>query len=114
MKVTFISFGKGLASSRLRAEIPQAEFAKMGIERGSDVVVYGKHWIYEDQLKGFKKKVFDVCDNHFHNEHADYYKRHCQIADLITCNSEYMASTSQKKGSRKLGLGCFGLDTLQT
>jgi hypothetical protein len=90
MKVTFVDFGPELASSRLRAKIPQRELAKMGIEKGSDVLVYGKHWITDAVLENFKKIVFDVCDDHFDSEHGPYYRRHIAMADAVTCNSEVM------------------------
>ena len=39
MKVTFANFGAEVASSRLRAIIPQRELGKLGIEPGKDVLV---------------------------------------------------------------------------
>ena len=45
MKVTFVEYGDSLASSRLRAKIPQKELAKLGIGKGNDVLIYGKHFI---------------------------------------------------------------------
>ena len=90
MNVTFVKFGDHLASSRLRASIPQAELEKLGIGRGLDVLIYGKHWLPEDQTKAFGKRIFDCCDDHFHNEHGDYYRRHIENADLVTCNSNHM------------------------
>ena len=90
MRVTFADFGPDLASSRLRAKIPQFELLKMGILKGSDVIVYGKHWLTDAVLDGFKKYVYDVCDDHFDNEHGNYYKTHIARADVVTCNSEVM------------------------
>lgn len=90
MKVTFADFGPSLASSRLRAQIPQKELAKLGIEKGNDVLIYGKHFIREQQLKPYRRRIFDCCDNHFRNEYGDYYRRHIAIADKVTCNSEVM------------------------
>lgn len=91
-KVTFASFGDKIASSRLRADIPQHELAKLGIKLGRDVIVYGKHILTESNLKPFKKRIFDVCDNHFqHPQIGAYYYTHVNNADLITVNSDEMA-----------------------
>lgn len=90
MKVTFAYFGPELASSRLRAKIPQDEFIKMGIEKGSDVLVYGKHWLTDAALEPFDRYVFDVCDDHFDNENGVYYRKHIDRADVVTCNSTEM------------------------
>jgi hypothetical protein len=85
MKVSFISFGDRIASSRLRAIIPAKH---CGLEQGDDVVVYGKHVLTEEHLAKYGKRVFDVCDDHFSSN--NYYTEHCRTADLITCNSETM------------------------
>jgi hypothetical protein len=91
VKVTFAYFGPELASSRLRAKIPQQELSKLGVGFGNDVLIYGKHFIEENQLGGFRRLVFDVCDDHFGNKDlGGYYRRHIQIADQVTCNSEVM------------------------
>jgi hypothetical protein len=91
MKVTFADFGPNLASARLRAKIPQRELAKMGIKKGNDVLIYGKHWLTDGVLEGFKKLIYDVCDDHFKNkERGAYYLRHTLMADVVTCNSEVM------------------------
>lgn len=91
MKVTFAFFSEDLASSRLRAKIPQKAIKKLGVEIGNDVLIYGKHWLTDDQIEPFKKRVFDVCDDHFENGNAGYYLKHCRLADAVTCNSEEMA-----------------------
>lgn len=88
-KVTFADFGAKLASSRLRAVIPQQELAKLGIKQGHDVLVYGKHFI-NPHGSVFKKFVYDVCDDHFSDAHAEYYLKHTKAADLVTCNSDKM------------------------
>lgn len=97
MNVTFACFGDHLASARLRARIPQAEVAKLGMSKGMDVVVYGKHWLSIADLSPFKKRVFDVCDNHFNGPHDAYYREHIAKADLVTCNSEAMAETIRRE-----------------
>lgn len=98
--VTFANFGDHLASSRLRAKIPQDEVRKLGYTRGLDVVVYGKHFVTFDQIKHFKKKVFDCCDDHFGDQFASYYREHIAKADLITCNSETMREIIKRETGR--------------
>ena len=91
MKVLFASYGSELASSRLRAVIPQRELAKMGIERGNDVLIYGKHFLSIKDVSAFGKLIFDVCDQHLdHPELGEYYRSHIANADAVTCNSEVM------------------------
>lgn len=100
MNVTFAYFGDEVASSRLRASIPQEELAKIGINIGKDVLIYGKHWVEERLLHPFKKLIYDVCDNHFDNEHGDYYRKHIKMADQVTCNSEVMRDIIKAKTGR--------------
>lgn len=101
MKVTFADFGPEIASSRLRAAIPQREMEKLGICRGRDVLVYGKHVLGFDQIAGFGKKVFDICDDHFrHPELRGYYLEHAERADLLTCNSEVMQRRIREETGR--------------
>ncbi len=90
-KVAFASFGESVASSRLRALIPRRELARMGVQYGHDVIVYGKSFIQMDELKPWGKRVFDVCDDHFGTERDAYYREHIAAADLVTCNSDKMA-----------------------
>lgn len=99
-KVTFVSFGANVASSRLRAEIPQAELAKLGIEQGSDILVYGKHLL--NGVPKWVTRVYDVCDDHFnHPELGDYYRKHVDEADAVTCNSEEMARVISRETGRE-------------
>lgn len=101
-KVTFVSFGDKIASSRLRAEIPQQELAKQGIKPGTDVIVYGKHILTERHLKPFKRRIFDICDNHFqHEKLGPYYYEHAINADLITVNTEEMAQIVSHETGRE-------------
>lgn len=99
-KVTFANFGPKYASSRLRADIPQRELAKLGIELGRDVLVYGKHVVTLEQTKLFKKCIFDICDDHFGNEFGDYYRQHAANADLVTVNSDEMAKIVMRETNR--------------
>ena len=102
MKVTFASFGPQYASSRLRADIPQQELAKLGIKMGKDVLVYGKHVVTLEQAKSYKKCIFDICDNHFSRKDVgDYYREHAANADLITVNSDEMAGIVSRETGRE-------------
>ena len=101
MKVTFADFGDEIASSRLRAVIPQAELGKLGISIGKDVLIYGKHFVHRRQLLPFKKLIYDVCDNHFDNKHlGHYYHKNVETADEVTCNSETMQAVIKAKTGR--------------
>ena len=91
MKVTFAVLDERIASSRLRAKIPQQELAKLGIKQGRDVLIYGKSVVTSEQLKHFLFKIYDVCDDHYDTpELKDYYRKHTAEADAVTCNSEAM------------------------
>ena len=100
MNVTFADFGPSLASSRLRAAIPQRELKKLGIHRGLDVLVYGKHWLSSEEILPFRKKIYDVCDDHFDNAHGHYYRKHIAEADVVTCNSEVMRVIIKQRTGR--------------
>jgi hypothetical protein len=101
MKVTFASFGEQLASSRLRATIPQQELLKMGIEKGKDVLIYGKHFLSVEEVSVCNRLIFDVCDDHFnHPELGKYYRDHIAIADAVTCNSEVMQQRIKEVSGR--------------
>ena len=92
MTVTFAEYGDVIAASRLRATIPKKELAKAGVKQGRDVLVYGKHFVTLEQTKPYKKKIFDICNDHFKTESLrDYYLTHSANADLLTVNSEEMA-----------------------
>lgn len=90
MKVTFAHYGDVIASSRLRAKIPQQELAKLGIQKGKDVLVYGKHLLGEKDIAPYRRRIFDICDDHFNGYFGDYYREHARNADVVTCNSEAM------------------------
>jgi len=97
--VSFLSFGSLIASSRLRAEIPQAELTKIGVRRGTDMLVYGKHIL--NKVPKFAPHIFDVCDDHFNNPTlGDYYRLHVKEADAVTCNSEVMREIVSRETGR--------------
>lgn len=99
-KVAFANFGDTVASSRLRAIIPQQELAKLGVKHGKEVIVYGKSFIQMDELKPYGKRVYDVCNDHFGTPREDYYREHIANADLVTCNSETMAEIIRRETDR--------------
>jgi hypothetical protein len=115
MKVSYVTTGNdSIASFRYRTLSPAKELRELGhqthIENkarpDADIVVFSKHWQYNDwsyayfcSLRG-QKVVFDVCDDHFDSKHADHYKRMCDVATAVTCNSEVMAEVIQKHTGR--------------
>lgn len=102
MNVTFRSFGDHIASSRLRALVPQRELAKIGVPQGSDWLVIGKHWWTWQETRGFGRVCFDVCDDHFDSPQlGSHYRESCQRADLVTCNSAEMARVITAKTGRQ-------------
>jgi hypothetical protein len=100
MLVTFAFLSPEIASSRLRAEIPQRELKKLGVGHGSDILVYGKHVVPMHIAEKFGKRVYDICDDHFHTMHERYYREHSLVADLITVNTEEMARIVLKETGR--------------
>lgn len=96
-----MDFGASLASSRLRAAIPQRELKKLGVEQGKDVLIYGKHWLPEKVKGSFGKLVYDVCDDHFRTPNLRaYYLRNTIEADLVTCNSLVMQERIREETGR--------------
>jgi hypothetical protein len=101
MQVTFAFLSPEIASSRLRAEIPQRELRKLGVTYGRDVLVYGKHVVAIQTAMQFGKRIYDICDDHFHTQHEQYYREHALLADLITVNSDEMARIVLKETGRQ-------------
>ena len=97
MNVTFLPFVQHMASARLRGSIPQRELKSLGVNAGTDILVVGKHGWRESVVDGFKKVVFDICDDHFHSQHEAHYRKWCLKADLITCNSLEMQDTIKRE-----------------
>lgn len=99
--VTFHSFSEKLASSRLRAIIPQRELVSLGVPVGREILVIGKHgWKWEEATQGYKKVVFDVCDDHFDDDKGEHYLEACARADAVTCNSAVMRFTIKERTGR--------------
>lgn len=90
--VTFRAWDERWASTRYRALIPERELAAMGVARGQDVLVIGKHgWQWDAETAGYSRVVYDVCDAHWDDEWRGEVVENCQRADAVTCNSRAMA-----------------------
>lgn len=101
MSVRFLKFKNNIASSRYRGEIPERELRRLGVPEGNDVLIASKHsWDWESVTKPFKRVIFDVCDDHFHDQHQAHYRLACNRADLITCNSSEMAKVIKAETGR--------------
>lgn len=93
MRVTFMApASDDLASARLRMNIPAREVRKLGVELcpDGDIAVVAKHWFSPDVLAGFRRVIFDVCDDHFDTKKAEFYKQMCRRASAVTCNTDMM------------------------
>lgn len=102
MNVTHKHQGAHLASSRLRMIIPAQAMAARGVKPGKDWLVIGKHnWDWAEQTAGYRRVCFDVCDDHFADQWADHYVSCCSRADLVTCNTPWMAERIEALTSRK-------------
>ncbi len=114
MKIAFVkTAGDTMASMRYRILLPAkalrerehevqlvdsyispSDYAE---EKYSDFHVFGKHFNPEvdfgtakiAQSKG-SAVIFDICDNHFGNQFASYYRNMCALADYVTCNTPAM------------------------
>ena len=100
-KVTFAFLSPDIASSRLRAQIPQQELVKLGMNLGRDVLVYGKHVVTQEQASRYDMRVYDVCDNHYHTQYEKYYRFHSGWADVVTVNSLVMAEIVKAETGRE-------------
>lgn len=101
MQVDFLSWGAQAASARYRSIIPEQQLRRLGIGPGNDWIVIGKHGWTQEQLAPFKRICYDICDDHFHDQHESYYRAMCERADLITCNSLEMARVIRKETDRE-------------
>lgn len=91
MIVGYHSFKPHVASMRLRAIIPAREMRNMGVKIGyGGTFVAMKHGFEWHKLPRYTRLVYDVCDDHFHDQLQAHYRKGCLIADSITCNSDEM------------------------
>ncbi len=104
MRIRYLAFPPSLASARLRMYIPGRELRSrghwVGFEGSADWVVMAKHAWTDEHLKDANKVAFDVCDDHFHDDKEAVYRRGCEIADVVTCNSNEMASVIKRETGR--------------
>lgn len=101
MSVSFYQFGEHVASSRYRAIIPAEELAKLGVQRGNQWLVIGKHsWNWDVATQGFEKVCYDVCDDHFNDRLQNHYRECVDRADLVTCNSHEMRRVIKRETGR--------------
>lgn len=110
MRVNFVTKSDDrLASYRYRIEAPAMELAKRGhavsigeFDNTCDTVVFSKHFDMQHdyelmkRCKGETKTVFDICDNHFSDQYADYYKTMCKLADRIVVGTYEMTHKLDK------------------
>lgn len=89
------------ASYRYRVEAPAMELAKLGhhvsigdFNPEATTVVFSKHFDMDRDLELIRRcegrKVFDICDNHFTDDYASYYKSMCKLADRIIVGTHAM------------------------
>lgn len=99
MKISYVSpADQTLASFRYRVLIPASQLKSHEVyvdaepEADADIAIFSKHWATNIiQAKAFKGvTVYDICDDHFADDHRLDYKAMCRICDFITCNSESM------------------------
>lgn len=92
MKVSFLTFGPEIASSRYRQLIPSAQLQSLGVEvgPGGDILVCAKHGWPLNLIEGYEKVVFDVCDDHFKTSDDSFYHAMIGRADRTVCNSAAM------------------------
>ena len=110
-RIGFVPTGdERLASFRYRISIPskalkeRGHSVKLAIEPPShtdcEFLIYSKHFnpIHDQQTAEIARRkdikvVFDVCDNHFQSlnpQISGHYKTMCDIAGIVTCNTETM------------------------
>lgn len=98
--ISFMKFKPSLASTRYRALIPEKYLLQNGFETGNDVFICSKHGWPDEITKGYKRIIFDVCDDHFMTQHENHYREWCKRADLITVNSKVMQEIVKKETGR--------------
>lgn len=90
--VSWLAVDPLLASARYRRDLIVPHLRQFGVQPGGrDVLVLSKHLWDWDDARGFRRVVYDVCDDHFQSGHADKYLEGCARADAVTCNSAEMA-----------------------
>ena len=100
--VSWLPWDSALASARYRRDIPAAALAQMGVRVGGrDVLIASKHgWRWGEATQGYRRVIFDVCDDHFAGPLAEHYLDACAQADAVTCNSREMARVIKARTER--------------
>ncbi len=104
MRVRYLPLSPTLASYRLRAIIPGLYLRSQGwepcIKGEADIAVLQKHGWSDDAATKARRVVFDICDDHFATEEGDHYRKWCERADRVTCNSVTMADIILRETGR--------------
>lgn len=104
MKIRYLSLDPAIASYRLRAVIPGKALRGLGfdpvLDGHADWAVLQKHGWGDDKAQDAARVLFDVCDDHFHDEHQAHYRKWCRLADKVTCNSRAMAEIIRRETNR--------------
>lgn len=103
MNVTFMDHGAHIASSRYRSVIPAQELEKLGVSRGTDVIVLSKHgWNWDEATAGYGKAVMDVCTDFFQHDGPKraFYLDACARADAVVASSAEMARRIKRHTGR--------------
>ena len=105
MRVRYLPLSPSLASYRLRSIIPATYLQQHGVkpvlEGRADWVILQKHDWPEGVEKGADRVLFDICDDYFGKEHDAHYRKWCERADVITCNSVTMADIIERETGRE-------------
>lgn len=98
--ISFYGPSESIASGRYRVQKPAQYLYANGFDHGNDVLIISKHCWPENPISKYKKYIFDVCDDHFHTEHENHYREHCEKAALVTCNSDVMSEVIKLETGR--------------
>lgn len=81
------------ASTRFRILIPSRHCPGYTYGLGDgDIVIFPKHVVSPEAVRRFHGiKLWDVCDDHFDDVLASYYRRMLKVVDVITCTTDYLA-----------------------
>lgn len=103
MKINFVTKADDrLASYRMRVKFPKENLQEeitisTGTSAEADVNCYSKHFDKPNVILGLStgsdlgyKSLFDICDDHFDRVDGPYYKKACELATVITCNTDRM------------------------
>lgn len=114
MNISFVTPGDDtLASVRYRMLIPAEALIEMGhsvtvgnMGKDSGVWVFSKHYPADlvhctNYERSLVKTVFDVCDDHFHDQHADHYRKMSAACDVLTCSTQAMWEVLLKETGRE-------------